>query len=296
VDRLLAGHAKDQPLCLILADNGPHVVWESNKTYDPAKLPIPPNMVDTPVTRTALANYYQDITSVDARVGAVLASVKKHGFEDNTLFIYTSDQGSEWPHCKWTVYDTGLKVPFVARWPGKVVAGTVNDAMISLVDVVPSFVALAGGQPPAELDGKNMTDALLGKGPGRETIYASHTGDKEMNVFPQRGVRDRRYKFVLNLHPERTWTTHFTKVPGIPNSHKEVWDSWVEKARTDPQAAKLVTVIERHSAEELYDTQADSYELTNLAGRPEVQPVLDRLRADLQRWMASQRDPAYNRR
>ncbi|MBM3336035.1 sulfatase-like hydrolase/transferase, partial [Candidatus Sumerlaeota bacterium] len=103
VDQFLASHAKnrpDQPLCLVLGDSCPHVVWEPNKTYDPAALPIPPNMVDTPKTRTALANYYQDITTMDRHLGDVLASLRKHGYEDNTLFIYTSDQGPEWPHCK----------------------------------------------------------------------------------------------------------------------------------------------------------------------------------------------------
>src|SRR5262245_17413761 len=100
VDALLASHRRerpDQPLCLILGDNGPHVVWERNETYDPAALPLSPILVDTPKTRTALANYYQDITSVDLRVGEVLASLKTHGYDDDTLFIYTSDQGPEWP-------------------------------------------------------------------------------------------------------------------------------------------------------------------------------------------------------
>src|SRR5262249_22806933 len=148
----------------------------------------------------------------------------KHGFEENTLFIYTSDQGPEWPHCKWTVYDTGLKVPFIARWPGKIAAGEINTALLSFVDVTPTFVALAGGKPIADLDGRSFADMLLGKAPAvHETIFASHTGDKDFNIFPQRCARDRRYKFVLNLHPDRLWTTHFTKVSGIPNSHKDVW-------------------------------------------------------------------------
>jgi uncharacterized sulfatase len=248
-------------------------------------------MVDTPKTRTALANYYQDITSVDRRVGEVLASLQKHGFAENTLFVYTSDQGPEWPHCKWTVYDTGLRVPFVARWPGKVKAGAVCDALVSLVDVTPTLIELAGGAVPPGLDGRSFRDVLLGREAAfRDVVFAAHTGDGEMNKFPQRCARDRRYKYVLNLHPERTWTTHFTLVPGLPDSHKDVWDAWVEKAKTDPAAAKLIDTIEHHPAEELYDTQADPYELTNLAGRPELRPVLDRLREQLRQWRAAQND------
>ncbi len=294
IDRFLAEHARDhhdQPLCLILGDNGPHVVWEPNTTYDPSALPIPPNMVDTPITRTALANYYQDITTVDRRLGEVLASVRRHGFEANSLFIYTSDQGPEWPRSKWTVYDTGLLVPFVARWPGRIAPGTTTDALVSLVDVTPTFVDLAGGVPSDDLDGRSFKDLLLGKVTTfHDRIFATHTGDGEMNMFPQRCVRDRRFKYILNLNPENTWTTHFTKVDGIPNSHKQVWDQWVAKARTDPATARLVSLIEHHPAEELYDTQADPDEFHNLADSPEFQPVLDTLRRDLRAWMKQQGD------
>jgi arylsulfatase A-like enzyme len=296
VDRFLASHASErpnEPLCLILGDNGPHVVWEPNHTYDPATLPIPPFLVDTPKTRAALANYYQDITTVDDRVGEVLKSLKAHGFEDNTLFLYTSDQGPEWPHCKWTAYDTGLLVPFLARWPGKIRPGSVVDALISLVDITPTFIDLAGGTPPDSLDGRSFKDVLLGKSASfHERIYASHTGDGEMNRSPQRGVRDERYKYILNLRPDLKWTTHFTLVPGIPGSHKEVYDTWVEKAKTDPRAASLVDKIEHHPAEELYDTRADPYEFDNRADDPKLRPVLERLRADLKRWRAEQGDSA----
>ena len=294
VDRLLASHARqhaDQPLCLILGENSPHVTWERNKTYDRHKLPIPPYMVDTPKTRAGLANYYQDITTMDKRVGEVMASLKAHGYEDKTLFIYTSDQGPEWPHCKWTVYDTGLRVPFIARWPGKIKPGGVCGAMISFVDMTPTFIDVAGGKAPEGLDGRSFKDVLLGKAETfRQRIFATHTGDGTMNVFPQRGVRDRRYKYVLNLRPKNTWTTHFTKVKGIADSHADVWDTWVAKAKTDPKAAKLVDVIQHHPAEELYDTRADPYELNNIADKPEMKETLDKMRAGLKEWMASQGD------
>jgi arylsulfatase A-like enzyme len=295
VDRFLAEHAREragQPLCLILGDSGPHVVWEENKIYDPAALVIPPYIVDTPKTRTALANYYQDITTVDRRLGEVRASVERHGFVGNTLFIYTSDQGPEWPRCKWTVYDTGLLVPFIARWPGRIAPGTTNEALLSLVDFTPTLVDLAGGTPATDLDGQSFRDVLLGRARDFHTkIFASHTGDGDMNVFPQRCVRDQRYKYVLNLRPENTWTTHFTKVPGIPNSHKDIWDTWVEKAKTNFGAARLLTLIEHHPAEELYDTQADPSEFTNLAGEARMQAIKESLRRELRQRMVAQGDP-----
>jgi N-sulfoglucosamine sulfohydrolase len=282
VDQLLADHRRNrasQPLCLICGDNGPHVVWEKNHTYDPAKLPLPPIAVDTPMTRTAMANYYQDITSTDRRLGEVLASVKRHGFEQNSLFIYTSDQGPEWPRSKWTLYDSGLRVPFVARWPGQIKPGAVTDAIISFTDITPTFVDIGGGKPIAGLDGASFRDVLLGrKREFRTEIFATHTGDGEMNMFPQRCIRDQRYKYILNLHPERKWTTHYTLVEGIPDSHREVYRTWEEKARTDTKAANLMEIIEKHPAEELYDTRDDPWELKNLASDPKLASTLARLR------------------
>ncbi len=296
VDQLLEEHRRNranQPLCLICGDNGPHVVWEPNHTYDPAKIPLPPIAVDTPATRAAMANYYQDITTTDQRLGEVLASVKRHGFEQNSLFLYTSDQGPEWPRSKWTLYDAGLRVPFVVRWPGKVKPGSVTNAMISFTDVTPTFVDVAGGKPIAGLDGSSFQDVLTGrKTQFRTELYASHTGDGEMNRSPQRCVRDQRYKYILNLNPERKWTTHFTLVEGIPGSHREVYRTWEEKARTDAPAAKLLDVIERHPAEELYDTQSDPWELNNLAAKPEMAATLNRLRIRLQAIRQDLKDPS----
>lgn len=294
VDAFLAAHRRehpDQPLCLLLGDNGPHVVWEKNKTYDPARLPLPPIMVDTPKTRTALANYYQDITTVDDRVGRVVASLEKYGFWKNTVFIYTSDQGPEWPHCKWTCYDTGLRVPFLVSWPGVVKPDTVTDAMFSFVDMTPLFVDLAGGRPIAGLDGSSFKDVLLGKAASHdEFIFASHTGDGTMNMCPQRCVRDQRWKLILNLKPENKWTTHFTIVEGIPDSHADVYDTWLKRAKTDPAAAKLVNTIERHPRWELYDTQTDPYELDNLADKPEQAKRLAALQGRLRSWLKHEGD------
>jgi N-sulfoglucosamine sulfohydrolase len=292
VEGLLAEHARtqaDTPLCLIVADSSPHVVWEPNRDFDPARLKLPGFFVDTPLTRRALANYYQDIATLDNRVGAVRAMLHKHGFADNTLFIYTTDQGSEWPHSKWTLYDAGLHVPFLAVWPGVTQPGTVCDALISFIDVTPTFIDLAGGTPPTGLDGRSFRTVLAGREKSfRDAIYASHTRDDDMNIFPQRCVRDTRYKYIVNLTPESTWTTHWTKVAGIPESHKEVWDTWVEKARTDPVAAHIVRCNEHHPREELYDTQTDPYEFHNLAADPAYRPILLKLRGQLAQWLAEQ--------
>ena len=111
-----------------------------------------------------------------------------------------------------------------------------------------------------------------------------------MNVFPQRCVRDERYKYILNLMPENRWTTHFTRVEGIPESHAEVWNSWVEKAKSDAKTAQLVYLTQHHPVEELYDVKADPYEFNNLAFEAASRPILEKMRADVRQWMQSQGD------
>ena len=294
VERFLSSHQQenpDQPLCLILGDSNPHVTWEPNKIYDPNTLSLPPYIADTPIARNALANYYQDITTMDTRIGKVNKILETHGYADNTLFIYTTDHGAEWPHCKWTLYDTGIRLPFLAKWRGEIPANTVSDAMISHVDFFPTLIDLAGGEPLDGLDGRSFKNVLLGRqATFRDKIYGTHTRDGNMNVFPQRCVRNNRYKYILNLMPENRWTTHFTEVEGIPESHAEVWNSWVEKAETDPQTAQLVYLTQHHPVEELYDVTTDPSEFNNLAFRADMRPILEEMRADVRHWMHAQDD------
>ncbi len=294
VERFLSSHRREkrhQPICLILGDSSPHVTWEPNKIYNPDALPLPPYIADTPVARRALANYYQDITTMDTRLGEVDKMLKAYGYFDNTLFIYTTDHGSEWPHCKWTLYDTGIRLPFLAKWYSEIPANTVSDALVSHVDVLPTLVDIAGGAPPEGLDGRSFKNVLLGKElTFRDKIYGTHTRDGNMNVFPQRCVRDRRYKYILNLMPENRWSTHFTEVIGIPDSHAEVWKSWIRKAESDPQVAQLVYLMQHHPVEELYDVTRDPYEFNNLAFNLDMRPTLEKMRSDVRKWMHSQND------
>ena len=294
VERFLASHRQEhpnQPVCLILGDSNPHVTWEPNKIYDPEVLPLPPYIADTPIARNALANYYQDITTMDARLGEVNQILETHGYADNTVFIYTTDHGSEWPHCKWTLYDTGIRLPFLAKWPGEIPANTVSAAMVSHVDFFPTLIDIAGGEPLDSLDGSSFKNVLLGdQTTFRDKIYGTHTRDGNMNIFPQRCVRDTRYKYIRNLMPENTWTTHFTEVEGIKESHAAVWKSWVKKAETDPRTAQLIYQTQHHPVEELYDVTTDPYEFNNLAFHVESRPILEEMRADLRDWMHTQDD------
>lgn len=287
VDRILEEHDRNQPLCLLVCAHQPHVYWPANETYDPAKIQLPPYLADTPETRALRCRYYTDVSWMDRQLGDVLTSLEKHGYVDNTLFIYAADQGAQWPFAKWNLYDAGIRVPLLVRWLGKVAPASRTDAMVSLVDLLPTMIEAAGGKPPKDLDGRSFLPVLLGrKEQHTDAVFAAHTGDGKMNRSPMRCIRTRQYKYILNLRPETPFTCHISE--GVANDGRSAWTSWEERAKMDPKVARLVERYRRRPAEELYDVTRDPYEQTNLAEDPTYADLLAELREKLKQWRTQQ--------
>ena len=115
VEKFLAARDRTKPLCIFVGTHEPHVPWPDLEGYDPTQLKLPPTHLDTPETREFRARYYTDVTKADTRLGDVMALSKKYLDTKNTLFIYTSDHGAQWPFAKWNLYDAGIRVPFHRR-------------------------------------------------------------------------------------------------------------------------------------------------------------------------------------
>ena len=113
----------------------------------------------------------------------------------------------------------------------------------------------------------------------RDKVFVTHSGDGAMNRYPLRAVRTRDWKYVRNLDPAAEHHTHIDKAAG--GDGRDYWDSWVERAKTDPAAAAVVRRYHTRPAEELYDLAADPWELKNLAADPKHAGRLKALRADL---------------
>ena len=109
-----------------------------------------------------------------------------------------------------------------------------------------------------------------------------------MNVYPIRSVRTREWKYIRNLKPESEHSSHIDK--GQPSSGRSYWQSWEDRAKSDPAAAAIVERYRRRPAEELYDLRADPEELRNLASDPAHAERLAGLRQELDAWMTSQGD------
>lgn len=277
-----------RPLCLFVGTNEPHVPWPDLQGYDPLKLQLPPTFVDTPQTRELRARYYTDVTKADTMLGQVRALAKEK-LGDNVLFIYTSDYGAQWPFGKWNLYDAGIRVPLIAAWPSVIKPGSVSNAMVQWIDLLPTLIEVLGGKVPTGLDGRSFAAVLRGKSKAhRNEIFTTHSGDGAMNVYPIRSVRSREWKYTLNLNPELAHTTHIDK--NKAGDGLKYFATWYERAQHDPQAAAIVKRYYERSKEELYDLRNDPHEQSNLATEAKHAKRLAQMRAQLEAWMQSQND------
>ena len=290
VDGWLQQQKPDKPFVLIVADHSPHVVWPEKPIYEPAEVDIPPIHIDTDDTRKARARYYTDVTKMDTNLGTLMGMLDKHGIAESSILMFTSDQGPQWALGKWGLYDYGVRVPFMVRWPGQVKAGTRTDALVSQVDILPTILELAGGTSPREIDGRSFLHVLKNpEAKHHETVFASHTGDAKMNRSPMRMLRTDRYKYILNLAPEIMYTTHMDRATDHDGG-REYWPSWRAASFRDQHAAAVLWRYHHRPAEELYDVEADPWEQVNLAADPAYADMLERFRAQMKTIRAEQGD------
>jgi N-sulfoglucosamine sulfohydrolase len=287
IDALLKSHDRKQPLALVVAAHSPHVFWPENDGYQPESFTLPPYILDTPQTRAALARYYTDVTQMDREVGLVRAALERYGYAKNTLFMFTSDQGAQFPFAKWSLYEAGMRVPLIAVWPGRTPRGASNEAIVSLVDVLPTMIEAAGGEAPRNIDGRGFIAVLDGQSAQHlDAAFAAHTGDGKMNRTPMRAIRTARFKYIVNLRPEARYGTHISDASGVDG--RDYWDTWVKLAASDPAAAGMVRRYREQTPDELYDLAHDPFELVNLARDPDYSRTLMELRGRLNAWRVQQ--------
>jgi uncharacterized sulfatase len=285
----LNNRSSEKPLCLFVGTNWPHVPWPENTgEFSPEKVKIPPNHIDTPVSREWRARYLAAIRKMDNDLGLVYDAARGK-FGDNLFFLHTSDHGAQWPFGKWNLYEDSIRTPFIAAWPGKIQAATRTRAMVAWIDVLPTLVEVAGGSPPADIDGRSILPVLRGeKDSHRDLIFTTHSGDGDNNVYPIRSVRTADgWKYVRNLHPEFLYTSHVTNQTGDSG----YWTTWMEAAATDPKARQRVLAYQKRPPAELYQLNEDPWELTNLINEPAHAERAASLSKQLDAWMSETKDP-----
>jgi N-sulfoglucosamine sulfohydrolase len=289
VTRFLKERDATKPLCLCVGTHWPHVAWPENSGYDPSQVTLPPTFVDTAETREARTQYYTAVSLADREFGAFRDLVRSK-LGANTLIIYSADHGAQWPFGKWNLYDASLRVPLIVSWPGVIQPKSRSDALVQWTDLFPTFIELAGGKAAQDIDGRSFAPVLLGKTTvHRSEIFATHSGDGGMNVYPIRALRMDDFKFIRNLHPEFAYTSHIDKARKVDGLG--YWITWHALAQSGhSQAEATVNRYHERPNEELYDLKNDPFEMHNLATNPQHADRLSAMRAKLENWMETQGD------
>lgn len=254
--------------------------------HDPAEAVLPAYYPDNPVFRSDWAKYHDTVTAMDLLAGKLLDDLERDGLAENTVVFFFGDHGRPLPRAKRWLYDSGIQVPLIVRWPGEVSPGAVSDEMISFVDFAPTVMSVAGVPIPGPIQGR----AFLGRArlPAPEYIFAQRDRTDQLEDLI-RAVRDKRYTYIRNYHPEISYATPIEYMDRMP-SMKE-WRRLHSEGTLE--GAPAVFFRDEKFAEELYDAQSDPDSVVNLADSPEHRDVLRRMRGALADWIAETKDLGF---
>ncbi|BCS23005.1 sulfatase family protein [Aspergillus puulaauensis] len=279
--------------------NGDAAVSSEDTAYSPEDIAVPSFLSDTPEVRQELAEYYRAIGRVDRGFGLILDSLNEHGYGNDTLVIFLSDNGPPFLNSKTTLYDAGVRLPLIIHQPGASSRassqGVLNPNMVSFTDILPTVLDWAGYKEEEQQNrqpkrrGRSLLP-VLAQSEVEETweqhAFGSHTFHEVTNYYPTRFLRTRRYKYHRNI----AWKLDFLFSTDLYASLS--WEG-IRNSSTGPVKIgerSLKAYIQR-PPEELYDLQNDPTETVNLASDPAHQELLVSLRGKLETWQRETNDP-----
>lgn len=260
--------------------------------HDPARVRLPPYYPDTPEARRAWARYHDCITVMDVEAGRLLRQLAEDGLAGETLVFFFGDNGMGLPRGKRCLWDTGLRVPLLIRFPKPFRAltpsapGTATGRLVSFVDFPPTILSVCGAPAPALMQGRPFLGPAAG--PPRPVVVGAR--DRVDEVFElSRSVRDARFLYIRNFMPHLSWMPPETYSDTSP--FRRELRRLAGANRLD--AGPLTYAAPRKAREELYDTDADPHQIRNLAPAPAHQATLARLRRTLREWLFATRDAGF---
>lgn len=255
--------------------------------HDPAKAQLPPYIPDTPVTRRDWARYADLLTTLDQQVAAILDQLAADGLADDTIVFFWGDHGQGLSRGKRWLYDSGIRTPLIVRWPGTLKPSSVCEDLVCFLDFAPTMLRLAGVDVPSHLHGRVLppievvmtANSQQPSADSREFIFG-HRDRMDETYDWIRSARDRRFKYLRNFAPQRSYAQNVTYMNQMPTMRE------MRRLNAEGRLSGAAALFFRETkpVEELFDTEADPHEVVNLADRPEHAETLKRMRAALERW------------
>ena len=277
---LLKERPTNKPFFLWLAAVDPHRPYVEDIIATPHTVKdviVPPYLADTYETREDLAHYYNEITRLDNYVGQVVAELDRQGVSENTMILFISDNGRPFPRDKTTLYDGGIKTPWIVKWPKHVKPNSICNSLVSSIDIAPTFFSLAGLKPISSFEGKDFSSLLSNPETAiREIIYAEDNWHDYEDYT--RAVRTKEYKYIRNFYSD---------LPNTPSADAFVSVTFMAmrkmKEKGTLNEAQLACFNTPRAEEELYHIASDPYELKNLASLPEYAQTLNSMRIEMKK-------------
>jgi len=261
-----------------------HRVFEKVKenAVDPAIVKLPPYYPDHEIAREDWARYLDATGILDKKVGAVLKRLEDEGLAEDTVVIFFGDNGRPHVRGKQFLYEGGIHIPLIIRWPGKIEPGTVDDGLVSAIDITATTLKIAGIDPPANMEGQ----VFLGPQAQKRNYIVAARDRCDETVDRIRCIRTEGFKYIRNFYPDRPYTQL--------NRYKETYPV-LRLMRRLHKAGKLTPeqalfMAPKRPPEELYDLQADPHELHNLASSSSHQELLQKMRKTLDDWIKETAD------
>ena len=262
-------------------------IWrrgQDSLLVDPKTVPVPPIFPDTEEVRKDIAVNYSNLIRLDRQIGKVMEQLKSEGLYENSIIFFYGDHGGPFPRYKRAVYETGIKVPLIIKFPMLENAGTRNPDFISFIDYAPTVLSLAGIEPPAVMQGKAQFGVHQADKKSEFIFASSDRFDEQVDRL--RAVRHGKFKYIRNFNPEIS--------NAIPVAYREQMTMmqllnrlWEAGELDEHPAAWFKTPKPK---EELYDLEQDPYELNNLADQTALQDTLIFLRNRLNEWIVETGD------
>ncbi len=303
LDLFLRERKPGQPFSFWLGTTEPHRPYQTgigarSGEIDLAAIAVPPFLPDTDVVRRDLADYLYEIQYFDRELGEILQTLALHGELDNTVIVFTADNGMPFPRAKSNNYEYGTHVPLAVRWGNGITAHQQVTDFISLTDLAPTFLDLAGVPIPPDMTGRSFRQQLLAAKSGRidknrNVAYSGferHIGDarQDKRGYPSRAIHTDKHLYIRNFAPER-WPA------GRPPELADIDDGSPSKNQLVLQRQDFESFWQlaagKRPAEELYNVPRDPAQLQDLAANPEYAPLKASLARQLHDELLRSGDP-----
>jgi N-sulfoglucosamine sulfohydrolase len=243
-------------------------------------VPVPPYLADTEIGRQDIRRVYSNIVAMDRQVGEVLDQLEEDGLMDSTIIFWYTDHGGPLPRQKRLLYDSGMHLPLIIRFPDQYRAGEIDEQLISFVDFKSTILSLAGIEPPDYVDGRAFAGEYATTA-ARDYVHgAADRFDSKYDMI--RAVRDDRFKYLRNFNPEKPYY--------LPLPYREQMPAMQELLRLrdagELSPAQAQWFRKSKEREELFDVTNDPYELNNIAADPVYTGKLAELRKEMDSWMS----------